>query len=97
VAVLDIITAGESGEVSSLVGDQTAHPRVIPDYPPNKWDVAVKDSWQDGEEAAATKKKNDIIKYNEKNGGLIASPKKKVLSFKEKIVAGFPKFLKKTN
>jgi hypothetical protein len=90
VPVLDTITQGKSGEVNALVGDKKAHPRVIPEYPPNKWETPVKDNWKSGEEAMATKMRSSIMAYNRINGGPIGSPEKREPSKTTKFFSGFP-------
>jgi hypothetical protein len=101
VEVLDVITAGNSGELNKLVGDTRSHPRVTPDYPPNKWEVPIKDCWGRGEEAMAKNMKDSIIRYNKNHGGLIGSPdpitklpKKKNPSKKQLFFSGFPGFFR---
>ncbi len=93
VDVLDTITVGGSGEVNRLVGDKKAHDRVTPDYPPEKWNIPIKNSWASAnEQSYATLMKNDIINWNKQNGGLIGSPDPKTKLPKKKKPSTLQKF-----
>jgi hypothetical protein len=89
VPLLATLTIGKSGDVNTLVGDKRSHPRLVPEYPPNSWERPIKNSWADeNEESAATALKDDIIRWNKDNGGLIGSPRPKKPSGKETFLKG---------
>ncbi|KAF4627940.1 hypothetical protein G7Y89_g10213 [Cudoniella acicularis] len=52
VPVLAKLTVSGKGVVNKLLGDERRHPRVQPEYPPEKWEQPAKNSWASEEEKA---------------------------------------------
>ena len=73
VPVLAKLTTGGKNLVNVMLGGEK-HPRVQPEYPPTKWDIAAKDCASTQEKADAKAMRDDIINWNKKHGGLIGSP-----------------------
>jgi hypothetical protein len=92
VPVLAKLTTGGRNLVNVMVGGER-HPRVQPEYPPTKWDIAAKDCASAQEKADAKAMRDDIINWNKNHGGLIGSPV--APSSNKKTKKPLPKGLKK--
>jgi hypothetical protein len=80
IKLLAKFSVGSSSHVDTLVGDESNHPRVQPEYPPEKWGTKTADAWSVGKskkgKPSTTEKEgkamqNSIIEYNKSNGGLL--------------------------
>lgn len=95
VTVLAKLFKGDDKFMYDLIGGH-AHPRVQPDYPPEKWANAARKCWESSQQEKDAKAFiKDIISWNGRHGGLIGSPADRKKNPKDKKKEKKPKGLRK--